>query len=367
MSRPYLEISGLIKRYGARTILDIEELAVNRGELLAIIGPNGAGKSTLLRLIAQLEKPTGGTIRFAFVQGANAGLEIRRRLSMVFQDSLLLSGTVFDNIAYGLKVRKTPRIQIEKKVRSIAEMLGISNLLSAPAGSLSGGEAQRVSIARALILEPELLLLDEPMASLDPPTKDLLLADLNRILNMLKMTVIYVTHERSEAVLLADRLAFMDEGKVIQVGPAHEVLDHPISRKIADFVGAENVFAGSIAGVSDGFLRIKLGDIEILAVNKPGQSGAVWVSIRPEHVTVVPADRCQANGIQNNFKGTIENLMNLGVFYRVVINCGFPISAFITKQLVDSMGLRVKQVVYASFKAERVHIIPRESEECAYG
>jgi len=241
MGSPYLLIDGLAKRYGDRAVLDIETLTINRGEVLAIIGPNGSGKSTLLRLIAHLEEPAAGGIRFASDNNPAGDLNIRRRMAMVFQEPLLFGGTVFDNIAYGLKLRKMSKPEIVERVRAVAGVFGIAHLLDRPSNNISGGEAQRVSFARALVIEPELLLLDEPMASLDPPTKESLLADLCRILSEMETTVVYVTHELTEAIILAGRWVVMDEGRIVQVGTPQEVMTYPVNRKVSNFVGVENI------------------------------------------------------------------------------------------------------------------------------
>lgn len=359
---PYLIIKDLVMRYGGTTVLDIKELTVNRGEVLAIIGPNGSGKSTLLRLIAHLEKPSSGGIEFIAGKKPESDLDIRRRLAFVFQESLLFSGTVFDNIAYGLKARKIDRSEIEQKVRAIAETLGIAHLLARPANSLSGGEAQRTSLARALILEPELLLLDEPMASLDPPTRESFLVDLYEILEKMKTTVIYVTHELTEAMILADRCAFIDGGAILQIGTPQEVTASPATRGIADFVGVQNILKGKTVAHADGLVRIAVNGAEVEAVGPDNPSDKVWVLIRPENVTITLEKPGTGSSARNHFSGTVATILDLGVFYRVVLDCGFSLVAFITKRSVEDMGLAVGQKVWASFKATGVHIISRESE-----
>lgn len=371
--------SGRRQASGIRPVLDIENLTIERGEVLAIIGPNGSGKSTLLRLIAQLEKPSAGTIRFYPASDSSNGIgstaesgiqsrtdsvsssfEIRRRLAFVFQEPLLFSGTVFDNIAYGLRVRKVPKEELKARVGEAARLIGISHLLERPANRLSGGEAQRVSLARALVLKPELLLLDEPMASLDPPTKEALLADLYEILGKLDTTIIYVTHELTEAVILAGRWAVMDRGRVIQVGTRQEVMDSPVNPKIANFVGVENIIEGEIIESSGGIARVKVDGSSIDIVSDESIHGNIWMFVRPENVTITvdkPAGRSSA---RNSFTGKIERIIDLGTLYRVVVDCGFSLVALITKQSFEELGLRPGDEVWASFKATGVHIVPRE-------
>lgn len=359
MGSPYLLVDGLSKHYEDKTVLDIENLTINRGEVLAVIGPNGSGKSTLLRLIAHLEEPVAGSIRLALDKGSISDLDIRRRMAVVFQEPLLFSGTVLDNITYGLKLRKIPKPQIDQKVRVIADMFGIAHLLDRPSNKISGGEAQRVSFARALVLEPELLLLDEPMASLDPPTRESLLVDLCRILDELEMTAIYVTHELTEAIILADCWVVMDEGKIVQTGTPQEVMAYPVNKKIADFVGVENILKGEITGHSDGLARIKIRNVEIEAVDGVNSVDDVWVFIRPENIVVETEEFGKKTSVRNRFAGEIERMLDVGAFYRVIVDCGFPLAVFVTKRSVEEMGLKLGQRVWTSFKATGVHVVPR--------
>jgi tungstate transport system ATP-binding protein len=357
---PYIKVQNLSKSYDKKTVLSVDDLTIFKGEILALIGPNGSGKSTLLRTIARLESFEKGSILFS----SNGSFEqcsplaIRRRLSMVFQESLLFTGSVRDNIAYGLKVRHVSKQEIAEKVQRIAAMLGVEHLLNRPSNRLSGGEAQRVSLARALILEPELLLLDEPMASLDPPTKEALLADLHRILGDLRTTVIYVTHEITEALTLADRLAVMSEGRIMQVGSPKEVMTLPASKEIADFVGVDNIVEGEILGLSDGISKVKVDDIEVQAINPEGLNGKIWVLIRPENVTISIEEIKEKTSVRNRFVGEITRVLDQGAFYRVMVDCGFPMFAFITKQSADEMKLAIGIKVWVSFKATGIHMVP---------
>ncbi|MBE0447351.1 MAG: ABC transporter ATP-binding protein [Actinobacteria bacterium] len=359
---PHIVVKNLVKRYGTKSVLDVDELVVERGEVLAVIGPNGSGKSTLLRLIAHLEKPTGGSIEFVGGDSAKNDLSIRRRLAFVFQDPLLFTGTVFDNIAYGLRMRKIAKDEIKQRVKEAAEMFGIIHLLDRPANLLSGGEAQRTSLARAFILKPESLLLDEPMASLDPPARESLIIDLSEVLGHMKTTVIYITHELTEAMMLGDRCAFIDEGRIVQIGSSRDVMAYPINQKIADFVGVENILKGRIVGRDNGLARVEIYSSEIEAVSNSELTDKVWVFIRPENVTIALADPANPTSARNCFSGAITKILDLGALYRVVIDCGFPLVVFITKRSIEEMGLYVGQPVWASFKASGVHVVSREGE-----
>lgn len=244
MVEAYLEIKNLGHEYNGKRVLDIANLKVWVGEIFVLMGPNGAGKSTLLRLINFLEKPTEGEIwiRGRPPQSEAERFQARRRMTMVFQEPLLFRGTVFDNIAYGLKIRGSFREVIQREAGEILAKLGIAHLSNYSASSLSGGEAQRVSLARALVLKPELLLLDEPLNALDTPTKEELRIDLLHLLKENGMTAIYVTHDRAEALILGDRVGVMINGEIIQAGSPEEVCNFPATKRVAKFMGVEKNF-----------------------------------------------------------------------------------------------------------------------------
>jgi len=239
MAEPYLEIKNLVHEYNNKRVVAIERLTIKKGEVFVLIGPNGAGKSTLLRLINLLERPTSGEIliKGSSVQSEIERLNLRREMALVFQEPVFLKTSVFENVAYGLKVRRHPKREIEEKVTKILDNLGILHLAHKPATSLSDGEAQRVSLARALILEPELLLLDEPLNKLDTPTKEELGADLFHLLKENGFTAIYVTHNPAEARVYADRIGVMIGGEIVQISTLSEILDSPVSLKAARLIG----------------------------------------------------------------------------------------------------------------------------------
>lgn len=358
MGAGYLQIANLRQSYGDKVVSDIDDLVIERGEVLAVIGPNGAGKSTLLKLIAQLEKPVSGTI--SFNGGVGDGLDIRRRLAMVFQEPLLFNTTVFDNIAYGLKVRKVAKDEMASRVREVARLLGVEHLLGRASSNLSGGEAQRVSLARALVLKPELLLLDEPMASLDPPTKKALIEDLQEVLDRLDVTVVYVTHQRTEAIMIADRIAVMDEGRIVQVGTAQEVMNFPVNEMVADLVGVENILKGKVIGARDGVTVVEVEGKEIEVAGGEGLTDKIWLFVRPENVSIGVDDGERQTGMRNRFGGEITKLYDMGPFYRATVECAFVLVALVTKRSANRIGLRVGLRVSASFDSTDAHAVSRE-------
>jgi ABC-type proline/glycine betaine transport system ATPase subunit len=226
----------LIQRHGLN-VLHIDSLDIQRGETLTVVGPNGAGKSTLLLALARLLQPVDGEILY---DGKSLKiwneLEYRRRISFVFQSPLLMDMTVEQNVALGLKFRGTPKDETHKRVEKWMKQLGVESLSKRRAGQLSGGEAQRVSLARAFVLEPQLLLLDEPFSALDPPTRTKLLEDMFALLKENQRTTVFVTHNLDEASKFGHRMAVIIGGALRQVGSAKEIKAQPADETVAAFL-----------------------------------------------------------------------------------------------------------------------------------
>ncbi|MDK2889303.1 MAG: tungstate transport system ATP-binding protein [Thermoanaerobacter sp.] len=224
MNDTILEVHDLQFKRGNREILNIERFSLQEGETIALIGPNGAGKSTFLQVMALLLKPTRGTVAFRGVPVTSRNaLAIRRRMAVVFQEPLLLNTTVYENVATGLKLRGVPRQEIKKRVGRWLELLGIAHLAGRRSHQLSGGEAQRVSLARAFALEPDVLFLDEPFSALDFPTRLSLLNELDRLLKETGITAVFVTHDFSEVPYLTDRVAVLKNGRLVKTGTFEEI------------------------------------------------------------------------------------------------------------------------------------------------
>lgn len=233
-----VELRGLRVVRDRRLVLEIEHLAVEPGQVLAIVGPNGAGKSSLLLVLARLLKPERGEIFFSGRPADQlSDLDYRRRIGLVLQEPLLLDTSVFENVATGLRFRHLPRAEITRRVETWLERLGIASLRLRSAARLSGGEAQRVSLARAFALQPELLLLDEPFSSLDSPTRSRLLDDLHALLAETSTTTILITHDLKEAAYLAGWVAVLLGGRVRQAGLPEQVFSTPVDDEVAAFLG----------------------------------------------------------------------------------------------------------------------------------
>lgn len=232
-----IQIENLVVKRGGKDVLSVECLTVEVGEVLAIVGPNGAGKSTLLLTLARLLKPEQGEILFNGRQARfESDTDYRRRIALVMQDPLLFDASVYENVASGLKFRRVIKDEIRRKVPLWLERLGVAHLSKRRAGQLSGGEAQRVSLARALVLEPELLLLDEPFSALDPPTRAGILDDLGALLKEISTTTIFVTHDLQEAAQLSNRMAVVIANRLRQEGRARDLFDAPSDEDVARFL-----------------------------------------------------------------------------------------------------------------------------------
>lgn len=358
-----LAVEGILVRKGGRPILFVPRLEVRRGEVLAIVGPNGAGKSTLLQVVALLERPASGAVYLDGRKVEGNPLPYRRRMALLFQEPLLLDTSVEKNVRSGLSLRGLPRREQAQRASRWLERLGVAHLARRSARSLSGGEAQRVSLARALALEPELLLLDEPFAALDPSMRESFLNDLEPILRQDRLTTVFVTHDRAEALRLGDRVAVMMEGTIRQVGTAAEVFGAPVDEEVAAFVGVETIARGRVQSMVDGLAFIEVGGATVqAAASESALEGEVLVCLRPEDIVVEPGGPdSHRTSARNHLRGTVRRITAVGAQVRVVLDCGFTLTAFVTKQSLEELGLDVGDEVWASFKATAVHVIPRRS------
>ncbi|MCK4777547.1 MAG: ABC transporter ATP-binding protein [Actinomycetia bacterium] len=284
-------------------------------------------------------------------------LEWRRKMALVFQEPLLFKGSVEENIAYGLKIRKYPPGEREEKIKRVLDLLKISNLRKKKSSELSGGEAQRVNLARSLVLEPEIFLLDEPLVNIDTPTRDKFLNDLKQLFNKLTLTVIYVTHVRQEALFLANRVGIMISGKIVQEGSPEEVFNFPLNEDVAKFVGVETVLSGKVIGSGNGMTLVDVNDWKIKVAADGYGEGDVFLCIRPEEI-ILSNDETHTSA-RNNFKTKVEKIYHYGHFLKILLDAGFPLIAFITRNAARELALSEGKDVWASFKATSIHLIKR--------
>ncbi len=366
-SIPILEVKNLKVEKGRVTILNLPFFQIYEEEILSLIGPNGSGKTTLLQTLSFLLNPFQGEI---FFRGKKVGdhysfLEYRRKLALVFQEPLLFDTTVFNNVASGLKIRGINRKGIETRVNENLKRFGIDHLRDRSAKTLSGGEAQRVNLARAFAIQPDLLLLDEPFASLDPPTKESLIEDLASVLRQTRTTVILATHDRMEALRLSTRMAVMKEGEILQTGPPEEVINHPINEWVASFVGTESILSGRVIKKEEGAFLVAVEGKEIEAVGEATLGERVILCIRPENVTLSISPIRETISARNLFTGRIEEIHSMGFYHKVRMNCGFPLVAYVTQTSMENLSLRVGKEVTASFKATSIHVIRQKERSQA--
>jgi molybdopterin-binding protein len=360
-----LTVDGLLRRHGGDVVLDVPSLGVEEGEVLAVIGPNGSGKSTLLRVVDLLERPTAGDIVYwdgsrLSRLGRRERVGLARQMAMVFQEPLLFRRSVRANVAYGLRARRVEKEEARRRVSETLEMLGLEGFEERYAPSLSGGEAQKVALARALAVRPRLLLLDEPFASLDHPTRQTLRAEISVLLRRIGTTCIYVTHDHLEALEMADRLAVLIGGRIRQVGSPVEVFSRPASREVADFVGAENLVEAVAVASGRGSTEVKVDGVrlEIACEHPPGSR--LLLMIHPEEVTLLRESAGVAeSSARNLLPGTVEDLTLMGALYKVRLDCGFPLISYVTRGSREALGLEKGSRLSCSFKASAVHVIPR--------
>ena len=353
-----LSLRDVVVRRGDIEILRVPSLDVVDREVLSIIGPNGAGKSTLLQVLAMLEQPAEGEVRFQGEPIAGRQLELRRRMAVVFQESLLLDRTVEANAALGLSLRGVSRSERRERVRPWLERFGVDHLAQRSGRHLSGGEAQRVSLARAFVLEPAVILLDEPFSALDQPTRESLADELAAVLGETGITAVFVTHDRNEAARLAHRVAVMVDGHVRQLGATVEVFSSPADETVAAYVGVETVAAGRVIEAEDGLVVLTVGDAHVEAIAHGFSANEALVCLRPEDVVLSLKDDAQ-DSARNRLHGVVSAVKPAGAEVRLEVDCGFPVVARITRRSLEELGLAVGTPVTASFKATAVHLIPR--------
>jgi spermidine/putrescine transport system ATP-binding protein len=319
-----LELRDLTKRYGSTRAVDAVSLAVERGEFLSILGPSGCGKTTTLRMIAGFERPDGGEI---ILQGVPVGAvpPYERNVNTVFQSYALFPHmTVFDNVAFGLRMRRVPAAEIAQRVRRMLEIVELPGYEQRFPHQLSGGEQQRIGVARALVNEPTVLLLDEPLGALDLKVRKRMQLELKRIHREVGITFIYVTHDQEEALVLSDRVAVMHRGRIEQVDTTFNIYEHPRTMFVADFIGESNTLRGELVGREDGLAVRCAGGAVVRSRGEdavPVPVGApVHVVVRPEKIALEPPG--QGRREDNRLSGVVREVVFQGTSVRYVVDIG---------------------------------------------
>jgi molybdate transport system ATP-binding protein len=330
--------------------------------ITVVFGPSGSGKTTVLRCLAGLEKPTRGTIRFGAETWFDAEHQIdwppqRRGIGYLFQEYALFPHlTVAGNIGYSLD--GVAAAERSRHIRTIVDLLGLTGLQDRYPKQISGGQQQRVALARALVRRPRLLLLDEPLSALDTPTREPLRRELRRVLAELRTPALLVTHDRVEAIALGDAVVVLDEGKVRQSGPVHEVFTHPADVAVARIVGVETVEPARVVAVIDGLATVALGPVQLVALAPDITPGLCYLYIHAEDV-IIEKGTSAPSSARNHLAGRIREMVREGPMVRIILECGFALTALITNQACLELGLREGDPVMALLKAPSIHLIPR--------
>ncbi len=333
--------------------------------VLVLFGPSGSGKTTILRCLAGLEWPERGAIRFGAETWVDAASGFRRppqqrRIGYMSQDyALFPTYSVAGNIAYGLG--PLPEAERQQRVREAVGLLQLQGTEGLRPAQLSGGQQQRVALARALARRPRLLLLDEPLSALDVPTRSRLCGELRSLLKRLAIPSVVVTHDWEEALALGDRMVVLREGRVLQEGTPQQVFNRPRDADVAKIVGMETVMPGRIVEASEGLVTVEVGRRWLVAVGGDGIGSEVFVCIRAEDI-LLDAASTGTTSARNQLPGTVREVVPMGALVRVEIDCGFPLSAMVTRSAVAELHLSQGVPVVAAIKAGSVHLVPRQGD-----
>jgi len=300
--------------------LDDISLDIREGDLFTFLGPSGCGKTTTLRCVAGFEKPTSGEIQF-LGRDYTSIPPFRRNIGMVFQSYALFPHmSIFDNVAYGLRIRKVSPSEIKDRVNRMIDLVGLVDVQNRKPSELSGGQQQRIALARALVYDPQLLLLDEPLSNLDAKLRVYMREEIRRIQQRAKVTTIYVTHDQEEALAISDQIAVMHDGKVSQIGTPDEIYENPNSIPVADFIGHANFLKCAVTNENNGQLVITFPSAEKISLDFNANECSDFshpqgvLFVRPERIEIAPQP-----DTPNSLKGTVKHILYLGSLVRYFI------------------------------------------------
>ncbi len=341
------------------------DLAVSRGQILVILGPNGSGKSVTLETIAGFHRPDSGRILIGGRDVTVLAPE-RRNVGFVVQNfGLFPHLTVAQNVAIARRsdrrdIETSNAVSIPRDDAGLLAFTGVAHLAERWPGDLSPGEKQRVALARALASAPDLFLFDEPFAALDAQTRDQLRGELLSFLRTLSIPAIFVTHDHADALVLADRIAILRDGAVVQAGPAADIFARPANTFVARFLGVENILGARIVEASGALTELAIGDRTLRASTSVAATAgdSVCVAIRAEQVTIRPAQAQQSSPAVNRFEGRITSLRTLGPLIEAEIDCGFPLKGYLLAPQAREMNIAAGTSVAVEITADAVHVMP---------
>ena len=345
---PLLQIRHVVKRFGTVTAVDDLSLDIAGNEFFALLGASGSGKTTLLRMLAGFELLSGGQILLDG-QDISQVPPNKRPVNLMFQSYALFPHmTVRANIAYGLEMEKLPRAQINSRVDDILGVIELTPFALRKPDQLSGGQKQRVALARALVKRPRVLLLDEPLGALDKKLRGAMQLELKRLQHEVGITFVVVTHDQEEALVMADRIAILKDGKLLQCGVPREVYEHPVNRFAADFIGVMNFFPGQ---AEPGGLRLPDGSLIAVADAARPTSGAAVAAVRPERIRLLPGD--------NRLAGTVRALAYHGLDLQLHVETAAspkPVTVRLTADMAEAQALRQGDPVTLGWAARDTRI-----------
>ena len=348
------ELKNINKIYGTKTVLDNVSLQIHEGEILALLGPNGSGKTTILKILAFIENPTSGEVQFQAETVTPKNTEkVRMRSTLVFQKTTLFNTSVYNNIVYGLKIRKIPKNARDEEIKRVLKLVKLEGFGKRPARKLSGGEQQRVAIARALVLKTKLLLLDEPTANLDPKNAAILEEVIDTVNRENKITIVMATHNMFQAKTLPHRIALMSDGKITEIGAPAEIFG-TLSKNLASFAAVGNTFTGTALATGAGTTTVDVGNGVQIEVTVQRQ-GETAVFINPQDIIL--SKSVVESSARNVFKGRITEITDLGSLVKLKVDVGKPFAVQITKRSFSEMALNLNAEVFIAFKASSVQVL----------
>jgi len=358
--QPIVQFKGILKRFDSVVAVEKMDFDIEEGSLVTLLGPSGCGKTTLLRMVAGLEEPTDGDI---FIKGVriNDTPIHKRNLGMIFQNyALFPHKTIFDNVAFGLKYRDVSKEEIKQKVTRTLEMVRLPGVENRMPSQLSGGQQQRIAMARAIVIEPDVLLMDEPLSALDENLREEMRREVGNLQHMLGVTTIFVTHDQREALSMSDKILVMKDGRKQQEGGPESVYNEPANHFVADFLGHSNFIQGEVVDVDDHRVNVKIetGDV-LFAENKGGFSKGdqVEMIVRAQRFDAFPRDEFKPVDGMNHFEGRIKDRSYMGgeVSYFIEMETGREIHII---SMMRTQLYNVGESVSVQVAPHHCHLIP---------
>lgn len=363
--QPVVQLKGIVKKFGKLEAVKKTDLNIEQGSLVTLLGPSGCGKTTILRMIAGLEHPTSGDI---YINGKRVNdIPIHKRnLGMIFQNyALFPHKKIFDNVAFGLKYRNVSKTDMKERVRKALEMVRLPDVGDRYPAQLSGGQQQRIALARAIVIEPDVLLMDEPLSALDENLREDMRREIDNLQQMLGVTTIFVTHDQREALSMSDKIIVMKDGVLQQEGPPEDVYNFPSNWFVADFLGSSNFFRARITGKDNGFYKVRLDSGHEFLSDHPTEWDTdqdVELVIRAQKFYIFPEEEAPEENQGNVFKGVIKDRSYMGgeVSYFVDLEGGLSIHVI---SIVNLRALKIGDKVVVDVSPRHCGLLPQTEHE----